>query len=67
MSRTYERISVSQRGTRVRLTAGNFDCFCVQLQDDIVFVVDTREIVLFILTDVYFHATLLRVVSLSIV
>lgn len=61
------RTSVSQRGTRVRLTARNFGCFRVQSQDDIAFVVDRREILLFILTDVYFHVTLLRVVSLSTV
>lgn len=63
MSRTYERISVSQRAIRVRLTARNFGCFRVQLQRDIAIVVETRETVLFILTDVYFHAMLLRVVS----
>lgn len=67
MSRTYERISVSQRETRVRLTARNFRCFRVQSRDDIAFVVDRRETVLFILTDVYFHVTLSRVVNLSTV
>lgn len=67
MSRTNERISVSQRATRVRLTARNFGCFCVQSQDDIAFVVDRRETVLFILTDVYFHVTLSSVVSSSTV